>query len=215
MDQQTLDLLAKNIKRDGKLESVPLVVDEGDGKFAIVSGHHRVEASEKAGIEKIIVMVTEVENVSHLRAKQLAHNALVGQDDEVVLKKLYESIESIEDKLYSGLQDKLDSVNIASLSFRAGNFKEFVVAFLPEDVEAYDQVVEEVDQMTFSGSSDIRLATMKTFDQFAKAIRQVKKAENIKSNGAALFRVIELAKERLAQMEEERQLQEAAAGDGT
>lgn len=42
----------------------------------------------------------------HRIAIQLSHNAIVGQDDPDILKKLYDKILDIDLKEYSGLDDK-------------------------------------------------------------------------------------------------------------
>ncbi len=204
MDQQTLANLTKNVARDGRLESTPLVYRSNEpGKYHIISGHHRVESAQKAGLKWIIVMVVEITSESELRAKQLSHNSITGKDDEALLKKMYESIDDIELRYYSGLQDALDSVSLVSLNFRAGNFKEFTIAFMDPDIEEYDRAVEDVKLMLASRGGELRLDSLKNWEKFSKAIREVRGAENIKSNGAALSRLVELAKERLAQIKAE------------
>lgn len=205
MDQQMMNNLASNVKRDGRLESVPLVYrDQETGKLKIISGHHRVESAQKANLKWIIVMVIPIADQDELRAKQLAHNALVGKDDDVLLKKLYESIKDLELKVYSGLQDKIEGVQLVSLSFRAGRFKEFTIAFMDPDIAEYDQAIEEIKLSKFGGKdAELRLDSLKNWETYAKAIRQVKGMENIKNNGAALSRLIELARERLDQLEAE------------
>jgi hypothetical protein len=214
MDAQTFDRLVSNIRRDGRLESVPLVGRRpNDARFDIISGHHRVAAAKKAGLKTILVMVIAVKNRSELRAKQLSHNAITGKDDDALLKKLYESIEDLEMKMYSGLQDQLDGMAFVSLSFRAGTYKEFVLAFVPEDIETFDAAAKVIaDESTIGSGSLVRLTPAKAFEAFAEALRKLKKAENIKANGAALSRMVELATERLAQlMEREAKAKDAAA----
>ncbi len=211
MDQQTMENLTKNVQKDGRLESAPLVCrDEASGGYAIISGHHRVEAAKRAGLKHILVMLAEPKNESELRAKQLAHNALVGRDDAVLLQKLYDGIKDLEAKYYSGLQDQLERVAFSSLNFKAGTYESFTVAFIPEDIEAYDQAAALVEGMDMAGAEIVRLAPLKSYAAFSDAIRKVKKVENIKSNGAALSRLVELAQQRLAQVAAENAEREAA-----
>jgi hypothetical protein len=201
MDRQTLDNLTKNLKRDKRLESVPLV-HRIDGKFAIISGHHRIEAAKKAGLNRIIVMITEPQSPDEVRAKQLSHNAIVGKDDEVLLKKLYESIKDLDLKFYSGLQDQLAGFQVTSISFRAGSYQEFTLAFLPEEVESFDKAAEIAEQLKASPSAAVRLTPLPAYETFMRALRKVKKVEDIKSNGAAIMRLIEIAFERLKEVED-------------
>ena len=66
--------------------------------------------------------------------------------------------------------------------------------FLPEDIDDYDNTMNEItEKMLTKSQSEIRLSSIKYYDNFAKTIRKIKKVENIKSNGVALMRLIEIA----------------------
>lgn len=211
MDQQMMDRLVDNIRRDGHLESVPLVAPaEAEGKYQIISGHHRIEAAVRASRKWIIAMVVTVADMDELRAKQLSHNAIEGEDDDVVLQKMYEGLTTLEAKMYSGLQDKLQSMSVLSLSFRAGSFESFTVAFLPGEVQGFDRAVEVVKELPVASSSKVRVAELAAYDMFSKAIREVKRVEDVKSSGTALTTLIELAMERLEQRKVEKADQAAA-----
>jgi hypothetical protein len=206
MDQQMLGRLVENIQKDGRLESTPLVCPaEKPGKFEIISGHHRIEAAVKAGVRWIIVMVIDVASMDDLRAKQLSHNSIEGEDDDVTLAKMYESLQTLQAKVYSGLQDKIQPISVLSLSFKAGAFESFTVAFLPDAVEDFDKAVESVKNIPVTSKSIVRVGDIAAFELFGKAIREVKKVENIKASGTALSRLVELGMERLAQIKQEQQ----------
>lgn len=205
MDQQMMQRLVDNIQKDGRLESTPLVCEHTDpGKFWIISGHHRIEAATKAHLKYIIVMVITVKDMDELRAKQLSHNSIEGEDDDVILAKMYENLKDLQAKVYSGLQDKLQPVSVLSLSFKAGSFESFTVAFLPTEIASFDAAIDLVKNIPVTSSSIVRVAELDVYDEFAKAIRQVKKVENIKASGTALTRLIQLALERVEQIKLER-----------
>lgn len=204
MDQQTMENLTKNVARDGHLESAPLVCRDPSGTgYAIISGHHRVEAAKRAGLKHILVIIAEPKDENELRAKQLSHNALTGRDDAVMLQKLYDSIKDLEARYYSGLQDELERIAYASLNFKAGTYEAFTVAFIPDDIEAFDTAMSMVEHMDIAGAEIVRLAPLKSYTAFSDAIRKVKKVENIKSNAAALSRLVELAQMKLAEIKAE------------
>jgi hypothetical protein len=196
--------LVNNVAKEGTLESVPLVVrsHKHKGKYEIISGHHRVDAAKEAGLQQLIVMVhrddlTEDEVIS----KQLSHNALAGLDDKTILAELFQSIRDIEQKIATGLNDEIASISYESLNFRVGTFKEFTVMFLPEDIGLYDEAMETVaKESLIKTNTEVRLAPMEGFEKFAKVLRRIKKSENIKSNGVALMRIVDLA---MQQMEED------------
>ena len=194
MNPETMENLTSNVKRDGRLESLPLVTKTDQG-YEIISGHHRVLAAEKAGLEEIMVMVTETKNHDELVAKQLSHNAITGQDNDQILKKMFEEISDLEVKYYSGLQDIMDSVDTVGINFRAGMIREFTVAFMDEDIEEFDRIADDIKKSTIGRSAAVRLAPSKAEDEFMKLIREIKKCEDIKQNGAALGMMVDLARE--------------------
>lgn len=203
MKPEVFDNLVSNITNDGHLESLPLVTPAQDqeDKFGIISGHHRILAAQKAELEFIIVMSISVETYDELVAKQLSHNAITGDDDAAVLKKMYESLSDVSAKYYSGLEDDLASMSLTTLSFRSGIFQEFTVAFMPEDVTDFDDKVAQVEEyMKARGSTVVRVANSDDHDDWLEAIKKIKKVEDIKNNAVAIGRMLELAMERLQQL---------------
>lgn len=198
--------LVTNIRQEGALESVPLVMPaDKDGKYKIISGHHRIDASKEADLELIMVMICTPEDQDDIVMKQLAHNALSGKDDEVILYELFQSIDDISKRMATGLSDEMDSIAYTSLNFRVGSFKQFTVMFLPEDIGVFDETLDLIDrEATISGDEEVRLTSIEIFDDFAQAIRKIKKAENIKNNGVALMRMVELAQEMIQHHGEEK-----------
>ena len=66
--------------------------------------------------------------------------------------------------------------------------------FVPSDIEDYDKGMEAIaNTMSVKTSSEVRLTSLEYFEAFKKAIIKIKKNENIKSNGTALMRMVELA----------------------
>lgn len=99
--------LVENVKKDGRLTSVPFACRNDDGTYLILSGNHRVMAAIDAGLKDIDVMTTD-DSLSEAQrvAIQLSHNSIAGQDDPAVLTQLFEKLEEVDWKLYSGLDDK-------------------------------------------------------------------------------------------------------------
>jgi hypothetical protein len=189
--------LVGNVKKDGRLESTPLVYREGE-KYRIISGHHRIDSAKEAGLEKILVMITEPQSQDEIVSKLLAHNAIVGKDDQTILDELFQSIGDIQLKLATGLQDVIGKVQYQSLNFKVGTWKELTFLFLPEDINLVDEALEEiVKDIQLKSSQAVRLVPEAAFDKFSATLRKIKKVENIKSNGTAVLRMAELAMEKL------------------
>lgn len=195
--------LVQNIKRDGRLESVPLVYrsDENSDKYVIISGHHRIDAAKEAGLEQILVFVTTPESRDEIVSKQLSHNALVGKDDPMLLAELFNSIAEMDLRLASGLSDEVSKISYASLNFRVGEYKELVLMFLPEQLEDLEAKMTEIANSSIADkNSTVFLASLADYERFTATLRQIKKVENIKNNATAVQRMAELALLQLAEV---------------
>lgn len=195
--------LVENIKQTGALESVPLVYpcEEQKGKYMIISGHHRVEAAKEAGIENILVMLANYNDNDDIVSKQLSHNALVGQDDKVVLAELFNSIQSTVKKISTGLANEISKINYTSLNFKVGTFKQFTILFLPEDIGLFEETMEDIENnCIIKNDGQVQLAELNIYDKFKKSIIKIKKIENIKSNAVAFSRLVELATEKMQEI---------------
>jgi hypothetical protein len=194
MDEETMKILVDNTKKTGALESVPLVTS----KLEIISGHQRVEAAKRAKVNKILVLVYDPETREELVSKQLAHNALVGRDDTDALVGMYGEIQALELQIASGLAKEIKKLERAGVGATKGTYKEFTILFLPEDEGLTDEAIETVTtQFLTAGQNSVRLTSMRYYERFAKAIRKIKRVENIKMNGVAVLRLVELAEQKM------------------
>ena len=93
MKKEMQDQLTANIKNRGQLESLPLLVLK-DGVLEIISGHHRIKSARAAGLKTIIAIVDKSGlSRSKIAAKQLAHNAISGIDDQSTLREIVKMLE--------------------------------------------------------------------------------------------------------------------------
>src|SRR3989475_974076 len=145
MTKEMLERLTLTIGRDRRLESMPFVAKTGRG-LEIISGHHRVRAATAASISEMFVLV-DVTGLSRsqIAAKQLAHNAIEGQDNEQLLAEIYRQIEDAESKLEAFVDQKLDielpKVKIEGLDIEM-DFKTVLLIFLPRVKERLDRALE-------------------------------------------------------------------------
>ena len=115
MPSETFLQLIENIKKDERLESVPLCYEDDNGVIRIISGHHRIKAAEEIQLNEIIVMITQPESNDEIVSKQISHNALTGKDDQQVLNELFDSISDIGHRIATGLNDKLEKISYPSI----------------------------------------------------------------------------------------------------
>lgn len=194
MTAETFQNLVSNIRQDGGLSSLPFCVKKGD-KYKVLSGNHRVMAAQAAGQKQILILYTDKPLTRQEEISiQLSHNALVGQDDPVILKDLWDELADVELKYYAGLDDKLleelEKVSLAPLSEVKLDFRTISFLFLPEEVERLDEVFEEAQCM--AGNNDLRLASMNDFDRALDALAKTQSAYNVKNTATALMLILDI-----------------------
>lgn len=202
--RETFRQLRENIQSDKKLSSVPLCYRLDDGKYEIISGNHRVRASIDAGLEKILVLViTEELSKSKRIAMQLSHNALVGEDDESILASLWEQIDSINDKLYAGLdsnsiKELADDIEFVNFSTPQVSTHLVSFAFSDGETEQLSQIIDELEN-TAKKSTAVFMGMKEQYETFMKIIADIKHAEKIKDSSLALVKIISIVEEYLAE----------------
>lgn len=157
MTHEQFATLVKNVKHDGQLTSLPLVYrhegrapfdERKAGTLEVLSGNHRVKAAVAADLKEIRWLEIEGPLSKQERlAHQLSHNAIAGQDDPATLRKLYDQLQDIDAREYSGLDDKtlemLAKVNVGALSEANLDFATIQVVFLPAELDAARQSLKD------------------------------------------------------------------------
>lgn len=151
MRKEEWDRLVANVKADGCLTSVPLIYGAGEyeeGRELILSGNHRTGAAVEAGLDEIdCMLIDDPQQRDELIARQLSHNAINGQDDAATLKQLYDQIEDVDWRAYSGLDDEtlnlLAEVSPEGLSEANLDFATVSLVFLPPELEAAREAFEQ------------------------------------------------------------------------
>lgn len=199
MSPDKFDRLTENIKRDKRLESLPLCVlsrnEAGNEEFHILSGHHRTRAARAAGMREVFVMVIEEElSRDQIRAKQLAHNALSGYDDPLLLQELYSEITDIDAKIASGiLNGELDfdmpSLQADDITFDF-DYEMLQILFLPKQKEKFDEVVGLLEK-----DADVYIADKADFERLRDQMVDISQRENIRNASAIMARMIAIVEQ--------------------
>lgn len=194
MDDRRMKILTSNIKERGALESLPYVHKLGN-TFYIISGHHRTRAANAAGLKTVYCLVDTLEmSESKVVSKQIAHNELVGTADSEILGQLVKKMKEVDDMIASGLPEKyLNSIGVAGpvmdlpqLDF---DWRTIQIAFLPEQLNDFKTLVKAID----SKAELVGVAPLALFDDFSKAMVQFGKTKNIKSIGATIQFLTDIA----------------------
>lgn len=189
--------LVANVRRDGRLTSVPFAIwNVEHEKYEVFSGNHRTRAAIDAGLREIDLMVTDDDvPAAQKRAIQLSHNAIFGEDDYAVLKRLYEEIEGVDWKEYSGLDDKtldmLKKVSPSSLGEANLQFQVLNLVFLPDEIEAAKKMLKEaLDQCA---GDEKWLVRMREYSDFLE-LQEIAGAMNgVKNQAVSMMLVLGVA----------------------
>jgi hypothetical protein len=204
MTNEQFSRLVSNIKRDGGLSSVPFCYKEGD-RYKVLSGNHRVMAAREAGLKQVLIMYTDKEMTkAEQTAVQLSHNAIVGQDDPAILKELWNEINDVDLKMYSGLDDKildeLKKVTIEPLSEVKLDFRTMSFLFLPSEIERVKEIFQEAAELC--GGDEIYAARLEEFNRMLAAISKTNAAYNIKNAATSLMIILDIFENHLTDLAE-------------
>lgn len=199
MKNEMQDQLTANIKKRGQLESLPLFV-LADGKLEIISGHHRVKSARAAEMKEIIAIV-DVSGLSRskIAAKQLAHNAISGFDDDSTLREIVKMIDDVDDMIESFVGKEImeepleqyDKMLSPSVSF---DFKNVTFTFLPHQVKDMDALIKDLE----SKAPDIvGVASFEQCKSFVETLSKYQKFTDIRNVGAAIHSMIENATQKM------------------
>ena len=137
--------------------------------------------------------------------KSTTINAIVGQDDPDVLKKLYDKILDIDLKEYSGLDDKtlglLDKASSQAMSEANLEFQVLSIVYLPDELKEAQRVIDKAREAVKTGS-DIWLATDKEYEAWLDAQETASSAYNVKNVSAAMQIIFRIFEQNLSQLAE-------------
>lgn len=151
MRKEQYDTLVRNVKRDGCLTSVPLAFQPApDAPLELISGHHRRMAAMEAlgeNVEADVMVILDEQSRQEIVARQISHNAIAGEDDPATLRQLYDSLDDVDWRDYSGLDDQtlglIDAVDLSSLAEANLEFTTVQIVFLPSEKERAEKALEE------------------------------------------------------------------------
>ena len=199
MPLEKFDRLTANIAKDKRLESFPLVTPStsqgGSAEFSIISGHHRVRAARAAGLQFIpVISLDQPLTKDEIISKQLAHNALSGYDNVQILAELYNEMESINEKLASGVAETDFQIEVPSISADDievhFDFELLNILFMPKQAQRFDEILGIIDP-----SAKLYLADKADFDRMKNAIQEISKRDNVRNISAILARMLDIVEE--------------------
>lgn len=199
MKNEMQDQLTANIMKRGQLESLPFLVLK-DGKLEIVSGHHRIKSARAAGLKEIVAII-DVSGLSRsqIAAKQLAHNAISGFDDDSTLREIVKMITDVDDMIESFVGkdimeeplEQYDKMMSPAIQF---DFKNVTFSFLPHQVQDMEVLIKNLET---TAPEIIGVASYEQCKSFVETLSRYQKFTDIRNIGAAIHSMIETANEKM------------------
>lgn len=193
--------LTDNIKKRGQLESLPFcALTENGTRIEIVSGHHRIRSGKDAGIKEFyIILDISGLNRSKIVAKQIAHNAISGFDDQSTLKELAKMLEDVDDMIesYAGKEilaeptAELEKYLSPSVEF---DWKNMVFTFLPHQVEDLQKLIDVLDK---SNPDFVGVADLEAYKPLLETLAKYQQFSNVKNTGAAIHAMVKYTEKML------------------
>ena len=199
MKNEMQDQLTANIAKRGQLESLPYLTEDGN-KVRIISGHHRIKSARQAGIKEIYAIL-DVSGLTRSQeaAKQLAHNAISGFDDQSTLTEIVKMISDVDDMLESYVgkdilaepMAEFDKLISPAVQF---DFRTLVFAFLPHQLQNLELLVKELEK---AGPEIVGVAEYEQGKRFVETLSKYQQFQDVRNLGAAISSMIEAANEKM------------------
>lgn len=208
MPQETFARLVENVRKDGILSQIPFgwrlhddstrepeLDEDGEPVYLILSGNHRVMAAREVGLPTIDLQVCDQYLDPKRRvAIQLSHNAISGDDDPAVLRVLYEEIDDVDLKLYSGLDDRvlelMKAVETLPLSEAHLVMQTLTMTFLPDEIEFLNEAFKRARKD--APAAWHLLTRMSEYDRALDALEQGAGSEGVRNIAVGLLVVLEV-----------------------
>jgi|WetSurMetagenome_2_1015567.scaffolds.fasta_scaffold106429_2 hypothetical protein len=201
MPQAMMEQLTRNVQEAGTLESVPLCVQAG-GAIQIISGHHRIRAARAAGVKLILVLLYLELAPSRVRAKQLAHNTIAGQDDPELVKRVWSQITDIQARFEAFVDPRIFDDIPKPVRFKPVDVdlqryaKQVLVLFLSTQASDFQVAVDAI--MNKLEVDQIYLASAESYEGWKDALQKVRKDLDIVAVPTAIAEMARLALKALA-----------------
>jgi hypothetical protein len=195
MPPAMFERLQATIARDGRLESLPLFAQTDRG-IEIISGHHRVRAARAAGQSEVYALVdVSGLNRDQIAAKQLAHNAIEGVDDDTLIAQIFASIADVDARLetYINPDDlelpEVDATRLPRIDLDF-EFRTVLLTFLPRQHDRFAHAVETLSAQTSLDQDELYLVDREFYDWWQAIVGRTRREYDARSLSTVVSMII-------------------------
>lgn len=202
MTDEDFQALCDNIGISG-LSSTPCCYKKSNGRFVMISGHHRLRACKKLRYKEIGILYCLEEELSkdEIIAIQLSHNSLHGEDDKNILKKMFSQIQSIDFKQFAHVNvEEISSISSDELDIPLlkENFT-FSVILYNNSAEHIDELISDIKELKRK-SDVVLIADQNPCEElYLRLAQDIRNGLKIKSTNLQFAKILELASKQLKQ----------------
>lgn len=196
MTDEDFAALCENIGMSG-CSSVPCCYRKENGRFVMISGHHRLRACKKLHYKTFGILYVDETELSRdeIIAIQLSHNSLHGEDDKNILKKLFSQIQSVDFKRFAHINmDEIKPVSSEGLSLFAmkENYTISIILY-NNSLENINELIGDIREA--AKSSDVVLLADQDPNEewYLNLVKTIRNTYHIKSTNVAFSKILELA----------------------
>ena len=203
MTDEDFRQLCDNIEKSG-LSSVPTCIKKSNGRYVMISGNHRLRACKRLHYKKLGILYVDESEITKDEAIgiELSHNSLHGSPNVSILKKLFESIQTIEFKKFAHVNmDEIKPVSTDGIDICAmkENFV-FTVILYPNSFKDLDELYGDIREQAKKSDAVILAAEEDNEQALLKLQTEIGKQYEIKSPSTTFAKLLELANERLTEI---------------
>lgn len=207
MSAEDFAQLTDNIAKSG-LSTVPTCIKKNDGRFLMISENHRLRACKKLHYKTLGILYCNEDEISQDEAIaiELSHNSLHGEANVSILKKLFESIQSVDFKKFAHVNvDEIKPISIEGVEIIAmqENFV-FTVILYPNSYDSLDSLFGDIREQARKSDAVILASEEDNEKVLLKLQSEIGKEYGIKSPSITFAKMLELANERLTEIREEK-----------
>lgn len=197
MTDKTMERLVENVEYDGMLTQLPFLHKLPSGKYEVISGNHRVQSAEKAGLKEFYAMAAEVTLPKDQKLRiQISHNSIRGEQRNAVLIELVDEFEDTEMLRLSAADfdiEKLDNSKVDFLALDAGglDFRDVMFYFTEYEINKMDRLLADLDHRLLNQKSPTYLVMKEKHEKFVDAVTKIKNEANIKSTAVVINLIID------------------------
>lgn len=198
MTKEAFDRLQTTIGRDSRLESLPFCALIDD-HLEIVSGHHRVRAARSAGISDIFILV-DVTGLTpdQVKAKQLAHNAITGDSDPELIRRIYEAIGDVDARMESFIDPisfDLDMPKVQIDDIDMGlHFETVIIMFVPWERQYFEDAARVIErEISGTKAKTVYMSELERFEAWQSLNLRLINEYDIRTMSTVMAKMAELA----------------------